>query len=160
MRRLILLAGRVLLAALAVAGCQSPEDEFTEGRLENLCAGTVPVCNVRAGCVLSDDDFVRGTFPGAQRYIVATDRPDQRVEVRLFFTSQRFPGTELLVQLSEPGCGRAEQTRLVDIDFFARAGDDGILDFSFDAPEKGDHLLEVFSDMSAGWLLTVDVVDE
>ncbi len=153
MRRLIFAAAAVL------GGCLTAEESFTEGRLETLCAGALPVCNVRAGCVLDGGNFARGTFPGAQRYVVRTDRPDQRLSVRLLLSDERYPGTELLVQIYGPGCGETEQAHLVDVDFFRRAGDDGILEFTLALPEEGDHLLELFSDMSAGWVLAVEVAD-
>ena len=46
---------------------------------------------------------------------------------------------------------------MVDVDLFELAGDDGVLDFELRLPEAGDHLVELYSDMAAEFLLTVDV---
>ncbi|MCA9547713.1 MAG: hypothetical protein KC613_25090 [Myxococcales bacterium] len=146
--------------ALAAAGCVDAEQAFTDGRLEDPCAGAVPVCQTRAACVLDPDEFVQGTFPGAQRLIVRTDVDRARVRVRLLFTEQVYPGTELQLDLWTPGCGDRERARLVDIDLFERAGADGILEFTLAAPGRGDHLLDVYSDLSARWTLTVDVLSD
>lgn len=147
------------LLPLFLLACQTQEAEFTEGRLENLCAGAVPVCDLKASCVLADDEFVRGQLPGAQRLIVRSDRDDMRAVVRILLDEQVYPGTELLLQAFSPGCGDLDQVQLLDVDLFDRAGDDRILQFTLELPEKGDHLLEFFSDMTARYLLTVDTED-
>lgn len=144
---------------VGLLGCVSGEDAFTDGRLEDRCEGAVPVCQFRAGCVLGDDEFVRGEFPGAHRLVVRTELPRSRVRVRLLLSETLFPGTEVLIQLWTPGCGALDRVDLVDVDFFARAGDDGVLEFTLDAPEKGDHMLEVFADMSAAYVLVADVLE-
>ncbi len=43
------------------------------------------------------------------------------------------------------------------MDVFARAGDDRTLEFTLPTGGRGDHLLEIFSDMSAEWLITAEV---
>ncbi len=148
------------LACLGLAGCVDAEQAFTDGRLEDPCAASVPVCQTRAACVLAPDEYVRGTFPGAQRLIVRTDVDQAKVRVRLLFTEQVYPGTELQLDLWTPGCGDRDRARLVDVDLFDRAGADGVLTFTLDAPGRGDHLLDVYSDLSARWTLTVDVVTD
>jgi hypothetical protein len=151
--------GWLLGAALVVAGCQSQEQAFTEGRLEDLCAGAIPICALKAACVLDTDEFVRGTFPGAQRLIAVSDLDRQSLRVRLLLTEMVFPGTELEISVFSLGCGRAETEQRVDVDLFELAGDDRTLEFSFPLDEKGDHLVEVFSDMSAEYVLTFDLID-
>lgn len=151
---------RTLVAALALtlgAGCVTAEQAFTEGRLEDLCNGVVPVCNVQASCVLDAKKFVRSSFPGGRRLLVRTDEEGKQLVVRIFFTEMIYPGTELLVQAHSPECAGFDSELLIDVDIFDLAGDDLTLIFELEVPEKGDHLLEVFSDMSAGYLLTVDV---
>ncbi|MCB9548363.1 MAG: hypothetical protein H6706_21350 [Myxococcales bacterium] len=144
------------LAALAL-GCASAEEEFTAGRLETLCGGAIPICRQRAGCVLDGASFARGRFPGAQQVIVRAPAADARLRVRLLLNDLVHPGTELLVQVHGLGCGGVEQARLVDVDFFRLAGDDGVLDFTLPLDEAGDHLLEVYADMSAAYVIQVDV---
>lgn len=146
-----------LLLASTLWSCQTQQAEFTEGRLEDLCAGAIPVCQLRAACVLEPDEFVRGQLPGAQRLIIRSDFDDMHAVVRILLEEQAYPGTELLLQAWSPGCGDLDQEQRLDVDLFALAGDDRILQFELALGEKGDHLLEFFSDMTAAYLLTVDV---
>jgi hypothetical protein len=139
------------------AGCESQEDTFVGRRVEDLCAGSVPVCEVRAACVLDETEYARGEFPGAQRFVVRSEYDEERLVVRLLFSEQVYPGTELLVQLYAPACASVETEHFVDVDLFALAGEDRILELSFPMGSRGDHLLEVFSDMSAAWLLTTEL---
>ncbi len=141
---------------LLLAGCESQEDAFIGRRVEDLCAGSIPVCELRAACVLDDDEYVGGRFPGAQRLVVRSEADGQRLVVRLLLTEMVYPGTELLVRLHTPACASADEAHLVDVDVFDRAGDDRTLEFTLPMGDRGDHLLEVFSDMSAAWLLTAD----
>jgi hypothetical protein len=150
--------GRTALLALTLTGCLSAEEAFTEGRIEDLCDDTVPVCQLRADCVLDVDEFSRGTFPGAWRGVVRTDVDDAQLRVRLLLNERVYPGTELLVQVWTPGCADRERGHLVDEDLFRRAGGDGVLEFVLPAGARGDHMVEVFSDMAATWTLVVDPI--
>ena len=152
MRSLILVG----LAAITT-GCFSQEEEFAQGRLENPCAGSIPVCSFRASCVLGRQDFLSGQLPGGQRFVVQADPLDRQVVIRLLFTEMIYPGTEFLLNLYTPGCGNFETEHIIDKDLFARAGDDRIVTFIMPIEEEGDHLLEVYSDMSAAYLLTIDL---
>lgn len=153
----------VALAALSLmGGCQSQEEEFTNDRLEQLCEGAIPICDLYAGCVLNDDEYISGQFPGAQRAIIPVESGQRRLRVRLLFTQMVFPGTEFLLQVSDVGCGRVEQVQLIDVDVFDRAGDDSVLQFDIDLKDEdgGDRLVEIFSDMAASWLLVVDPITD
>ena len=148
----------VLIATIAtMTSCFSQEEEFALGRLENPCAGSIPICAFHAACVLGRKDFLSGQLPGGQRFIVQADPLDRQLVIRLLFTEMIYPGTEFLLNLFTPGCGSRETEHIVDQDLFARAGDDRIVTFIMPIEEEGDHLLELFSDMSAGYLLTVDL---
>lgn len=142
---------------LSSAGCINSEEVFTEGRLEDLCNGSVPVCNLQARCVLTPKRFLRSSFPGGQRIIVRSDFDNAYVRIRMHFTELIYPGTELVIQVHDPQCTAFDEEQLVDIDIFDFMGDDRILEFEMDLPEEGDHLVELFSDMSAEYLLTVDI---
>jgi len=143
--------------ALGAPACVDAEGQFTDGRLEDLCNGVVPVCNVRASCVLSPSRFLRSSFPGGQQVVVRSEDPDKKLIVRIFFTKMIYPGTELVVQAHSPDCAGLDTEQIVDVDIFELAGDDVTLEFELDIPEVGDHLLEVFGDLSAGYLMTVDI---
>jgi hypothetical protein len=151
---------RTLALAATIAAlttCFSQEEEFALGRLENPCAGSIPICAFHAACVLGRKDFLSGQMPGGQRFIIQSDRLDRRLVIRLLFTEMIYPGTEFLLNLYTPGCGSRETEHIIDQDLFARAGDDRIVTFIMPLEEEGDHLLELFSDMSAAYLLTIDL---
>lgn len=148
----------VLSFALS-SGCATGEDIFTGSRLENLCNDALPVCGQRAGCVLTDDEYIRGRFPGGQQFIVRTPNDDSRLVIRLFLTEQVFPGTELLVRAANTGCDGFDENLQRDVDFFELAGDSQTLERELEVTGRGDHLVEVFSDMASGFLITVDVKD-
>jgi hypothetical protein len=149
-----------LLALPFWVGCLSDVEIFTQGRLEKVCNGVVPVCQVQAGCVLDGEEFVRGEFPGDQRLLIRSEKIDQVLVARILMTEMVYPGTELLIQAFDPGCADLSEEHLVDVDLFEFAGDDRIFEFHLDLPESGDHLVEVFSDMSAAYLLTFTVEDD
>lgn len=138
-------------------GCDTAEDVFVDGRLRDLCNGAIPVCNVQASCILTDRRYLRSSFPGSQQILVRSEEPDRTLVARLFFSDMVFPGTELVLQAHSPQCSSFAEEQLEDIDIFEAAGDDRVLQFSLDLPDKGDHLFEVFSDMTATYLLTIDV---
>ena len=52
----------LILASLVVltTGCFSQEEEFALGRLENPCAGSIPICAFQAACVLGRWEQHRG----------------------------------------------------------------------------------------------------
>ena len=146
------------LAALVLcAGCIDDESIFTQGRLENLCNQSIPACATQAACVLGNKDFYRGQFPGGLRIIVRSELDQAALIVRFLLTEQLFPGTEILVQARTVDCGDVVEEHPQDIDLFELAGQDRTLDFELDFPGKGDHLVEIFSDMSAEYLMTTTV---
>ena len=69
------------------------------------------------------------------------------------------PGTELLVQMFEPNCtmGTANSRAvLTDVDLFEEAGDDRTIIFELSVLDDGEHLVEIFSDASATYLLVIE----
>ncbi len=145
------------LFVLVMAGCQTAQEEFAADRLEKICDGAVPICQSTAACVLGRRDYLAGEFPGGQRFIVQTDELDQNIAIRVLFERMVYPGTEFMLQLFGPGCTSLESEQLLDVDLFERAGDDQILTFIFPIEEPGDHMLELFSDMAATYLLAIEL---
>ncbi|MBI5525773.1 MAG: hypothetical protein HY897_05520 [Deltaproteobacteria bacterium] len=144
-------------AAAVAAGCISAEEAFTGDRVQNLCAESLSACGQAAGCALDNAHYAEGRFPGAFRVLVHSETPGARLLVRLFLFEMKYPGTELLVQEYEPGCADFDREHLKDIDIFELAGDEGTLEFELSLSAKGDHLLDLFSDMSAEFLVTTEV---
>ena len=153
-------AALAIAALAALGGCLTGEEEFVDGRLLDLCNEGYWICNTPAGCVLDHEHYVEGVFPGVRRVVVATEQADEDVRVRLYFSRMRAPGTELLVQLYESDCTldpERSRAHLLDVDVFDEAGDDRTLMFDLTARQPGEHLLEIYSDASADYLLTADV---
>ncbi|MCB9729704.1 MAG: hypothetical protein H6744_05370 [Deltaproteobacteria bacterium] len=146
-----------VLCGVGAGSCVTAQDGFVGSRLEELCNGSIPACDLKASCVLGEDRFIRRTFPGGERLIVRTELPDQRLSVRMLLGDLVSPGTELVVEARSPTCAAADRERLVDVDLFELAGDDLTLDVVLELPEPGDHLVEIFSDMSASYLLLFEL---
>ena len=141
----------------ALAGCTA-EEVFTQGRENEPCSAVYPTCysGYFAGCYLDAGKYTEGQFPGMRRILVTTSQVNKTIRVRLFFREMVFPGTEILAQAYEPDCGDVTRDVRQDVDVFAEAGDDQILMFDLDTETPGDHLVELFSDCSADYLLTAE----
>ncbi len=144
------------LFSLSLSSCMSNEDSFTAGRLEKLCEASLPICQTRVTCQLDEQSYLSGVFPGAEKAMVYTPHPLTTVTIRFLLDEQSFPGTEMLVRAYQVGCVELLEERLVDVDIFARAGDDRILEFSFDLEGRGDHLIEWFADATAKYVVHID----
>lgn len=145
-----------LAAALPAlgAGC-SIEDAFTGAREWSACDGNLPVCRVRAGCVLDEGDYIDGDFPGGRRFVVVTEG-EADVTVSLFFEDEVWPGSFVEVRWYEPGCGQWEEWFTEPADLFEAAGGDRTIAETRRVRLAGEHLVEVRSDAHASYRLRVD----
>ena len=145
-----------LLSVCIFSACLSNEDTFTAGRIEKLCEASLPVCNTRVTCLVDEETYLRGVFPGAERALIYTPHPETTVTVSFLIDEQISPGTEMIVRAHQVGCVEVKEERLIDVDIFERAGDDRILSMTFDLEGRGDHLIEWFADATATYLVTVN----
>jgi len=146
----------LLWATLAAAGCASEEEIFTEGRIENRCNESIPICGYQASCVLGEDAFLRAQFPSGHRMIVRSEVDPVRLRVRLLFTEESFPGTELLVRAYSTGCADYDEHSVTGEDVFEQLTGGDAAEYELDVTGRGDHMVEVFSDMAAEFLLVID----
>jgi len=151
----VVLTGALVLAGLV--GCATSEEIFTRGRIENRCNGSIPVCDDLAACVLSQEQYLRGDFPGGQKLIVRTEDAKADLIPRFLLVDERYPGTEILVRAYDTGCGDYNEGHAEDVDLFELAGGDGIIEYRLTVNGLGDHLVEIFSDMSSEFLFRVDI---
>jgi hypothetical protein len=142
---------------LPLVGCGDDQSIFVGQRLEQRCNSAIPACGSRASCVMSNDTYYSGQFPGGLRTLVRTESDHATLVVRFLLTDMIFPGTELQVTAHSPGCDTLDEVHKKDVDLFALAGDDRTLEYELELDGKGDHLVEIFSDMSASYLLTLTV---
>ncbi|MBN1656640.1 MAG: hypothetical protein JXA30_22905 [Deltaproteobacteria bacterium] len=147
----------LLLLWQCVAGCMSAEDIFTSGRIENLCSNAVPICGDVAGCVLSDEHYIRGEFPGDQVVIVRSEVDRVRIVARFLLSQEMYPGMFMSVRACSIGCAQCEEEISKDKNLFELANDDGILEYHLDVEGRGDHKVEYFSDMAAKYLFTIEL---
>ena len=147
------------LFVLGVTSCQTGEEAFVDDRLRSPCEEAYYICNMPAGCVIDQKHYVEGAFPGTRRIVVRTEERDVRLDVKIYISSMAAPGTEILVQAREPDCTIDKlkaQENWTDVDIFDKAGDDRTLSFPLEVADKGEHLLEIYSDASADYVLIVN----
>ncbi len=146
----------VVCAALMVS-CAGDQEVFVGQRLEKRCNVSIPACDTQASCVLTNHDYYSGDFPGGLKTLVRTDTDHAKLVARLLLTDMVFPGTELQITAHTPGCDTFDEVHKKDVDLFELAGDNRTLEYELDLKGRGDHLVEIFSDMSASYLMTLDV---
>jgi hypothetical protein len=141
------------------AACGAAEDDFTSGRALVSCGANIPVCATFAGCVLDGTNYTSGSFAqgGTRRAIVRTTGA-ANLKVSLFFQSESSPGTDTEVGYSEVGCSARYSMDNGGTDIFAEAGADRVWSRTQQVSTAGDHLVEVFSDAQADYLLEVSVL--
>ena len=149
----------LLTVMLSMASCLTAEEEFVQDRLYSICDEAYWHCSLPTGCILDSDHYVDGQFPGVRRVVVETDRNDVDVQVRIFIGDALSGGTEMLVQLYEADCSldrNLGKKQLIDVDLIEKAGDDRVLTFNLHVMQEGEHLLEVYSDMTAKFLMIAE----
>ena len=144
------------LSALALMACGDAESFFTDARIEKRCNDTVPICNTQASCVLLPDQYLRDDFPGGKVFIVQTQEDLTQLTARFLLVAPRATGTELVVRVHTDSCGNYEEGLTKDRDLLELAGSDSILDYELEVEGRGDHLVEIFSDMSSEFLFRFD----
>jgi hypothetical protein len=119
--------------------------DFTGTRSLNQCNQDVPAaCGGTGHCVLDSDQYLQGSFPGSQTFIVRTDHP-QTVTFSFTFDNRVTPGTGLSLTSTEPDC--SEQSSYTSQgDLFELAGPSGVISFPIQMIEAGDHLVQFQSD--------------
>jgi len=157
MTRTLLIAASLILGFGALS-CQTGAEAFVDDRLQSICDEAYQICSRPAGCVLDRDHYIEGAFPGARRFVVATESRDVKIIVRLYFKTEIAPGTQLLVRAYEPNCSvdvsKAEVV-MENVDIFKKAGDDRFLEFELEVAEVGEHLVELASDASTEYIIVV-----
>ncbi|MCA9671137.1 MAG: hypothetical protein KC503_36315 [Myxococcales bacterium] len=160
----------VLAAGLLASGCipTSNEAAFTGDRSEIPCgSGAYPVCRgAYAGCILEENNYIRGTFPGSRKFLVTTKPGDWTIRILIFLDQQRAPGDLFEVNWFEPGCTDQYRYKLSDnsgtggerVDIFEKAGRDKVFEVEQPVVESGDHLVEIFADATARFVVRAVVV--
>jgi len=135
---------------------------FIGNRSEDLCAGVLTVCKgMTAGCILDDKHYIKGTFPGERKFLVSA-ASGKKIRVLILLQNKLSPGTETEVSWFEPGCTDEYKYSLSKSgggqDLFQAAGADDIFEVEHPVVDNGDHLVSVWSDAVAEYLLRVEVL--
>jgi hypothetical protein len=149
----------LVLAAIFMCSCETAEEAFVGDRLATLCDEAYWICGYPTGCVLDEDHYVEGAFPGIRRVAVDVKDPETELKIRLFLSKMESPGTELLVQVYETDCTLntdIARAHLIDVDLFEEAGSDRMLSFDLTVLQAGEHLVEMYSDASVEYLFYIE----
>ena len=149
---------RLVLAPLLLsAGCGlSAAENFSRGLTRDRCDGTYPICASTAGCVMGENRYLEGAFPGSREVIVPAPA-ESLITVRLFFVTQGAHGLDTRILIHEPGCIDTYEWASEGRDIFLEAGSDRVLEVRREVFLEGDHLVEVASDAVADYAFTVEV---
>lgn len=142
---------------LALGGCGlGAEGNFTQGLSRDRCDGTFPVCQTTAGCTMGLGRYVEGRFPGERKFIVPAPE-ESLINVRIFFKTEIATGIDTEILWHEPGCFDTYQYLSEGRDIFLEAGNDQVFEQSHQVFLDGDHLVEIFSDAIAEYIVAVEV---
>jgi hypothetical protein len=144
------------IVALAIAGAALlPCCGVTGGGSLDPCNETIPApCGNIGHCVLDSDDYLQGTFPGMQTFVIRIAAPAM-VTFSFQFTNRISAGTTLALTSTEPDCSQTS-TYMNPGDIFKLAGAAGILSFPITMTEVGDHLIQFNSDAYCSYQLSYD----
>lgn len=148
--------GWLVVLALG-AGCGNRKEQFTEGRALDACSEGWPVCDRIAGCLIGDQSYVEGRFPGSGQFVVRVPEPSV-VRVSIFIDNIGAAGDQTIISWFEEGC-RARIRQAADgRSFVGEANEAGAFTREADLTGVGDHLIEFQSDAQADYALKVDVL--
>lgn len=155
-----LVAVFVIVGAVAMtSGCQfGTEATFIGHRALDACDLELPVCNTTAGCKLTEEEgYLEGEFPG-QRSLIVPTAGEATIRVSILWRTQLGPGADTEIVWHEPACVDAYRYESQGVDVFADSNEQGIFVQQQKVFREGEHLVEVRSDATAGYLLRTDVL--
>jgi hypothetical protein len=154
-----LISQRVWLVALSavLAGCSGTRDTFLGTRVEDTCGGQWPICDRIAGCLLGDQSYITGRFPGDRVIGIHLFEPST-VTLSFLLEDVGASGTQTSINFFEDRCRSRVRVELTGKAFVGEADKAGFVKREADLTGKDDHLIEFSSDAQAHYLLKVDVV--
>lgn len=134
---------------------QPSVEDFIAGAVLDPCQDSLPICTTLAGCVLDENEYIEADFPG-QISFIANATPGETLVVKLFFSTQEDPGTNLTVTFYDAGC-MMEMSHSPLNDIFEMAGLDWTLEVSQEFAVDDLHLVEVSSNATTHYYLRVEI---
>lgn len=147
------------IALVSLLGACGGGDFIIGGRSEDPCLESIPACPPKgyAQCIMDSSRYAEVTFPGFFSFLVNVDAKHE-LEVVLLLAEQRDAGFETQITWWEPGCSDAYTYNSEGADLFYEARDTGVLTRKMRVEVKGEHLIEIESDMQALVLITSNVI--
>jgi hypothetical protein len=138
-------------------GCGGRREQFIAGRVDDRCDGQWPVCDQIAGCLIGEQSYVEGKFPGANRVAIQLFEPST-VRVSFFLENAGAAGEETVINFFEDRCRSRIRESVSGKAFIGENEQVGYVAREADLSGIGDHLISFESDAKASYLFKVDVV--
>jgi hypothetical protein len=147
-----------LLLLLVLAACSGAQDAFIGDRTSVSCNDAIPVCTTTAACELDGTNYAAGSFTqGTTLRAIVTTTGAAAIDTQLFFVNEGTPGTDTEISIFEAACTAQVNQDSGGTDIFRTAGDSRVWSATLNVDTAGDHLLEVFSDAQADYLVSVTI---
>jgi len=150
-------AGMVMILAGLLMGCGGRRDAFIAGRALDRCNQVWPVCDTVAGCLIGEESYLEGRFPGEGRLVVQVPEPST-VRMHVYVENQGAAGAETVVTWYEERCRSRIRASSSGKNFFAEAEQVGEYIRDADLSGVGDHLVEFQSDAQADYVVKVEII--
>jgi hypothetical protein len=137
-------------------GCNNPSGDFVNNRVVQACNQDWPACNVVAGCLLGDTNYMQGNFPGDTRVVIQLQAPSS-VSVNLYVSQVESAGTYSSFTWFEGGCRARTDVNATGLQMVQESQEQGVFTRQNNLQDVGDHLIEFSSDAQAGYDFSVTV---
>jgi hypothetical protein len=140
--------GTALAASVLLITC-GVSCGVTSGDGLNPCEDNIPAADGQiARCVLESNQYLQGTFPGSQLFIIRVTEPTQ-ITFSFELSNRISSGTMLTLTSTEPD-GSGESSYVSQGDLFQQGG---VVSFPITMTEAGDHLIQFSSDAYCSYVL-------
>ncbi len=147
-----------LVASAAIfAGCGGEREAFLANRVADSCSQQWPICDRIAGCLLGDQSYIEGRFPGERLIGVQVFEPST-VTVGLRLEEVGSAGVETAINFFEDRCRTRTRITISGRTLLGEQDAVGHVERSADMSGIGDHLIDFSSDVHARYLLTITVL--
>lgn len=139
------------------AGCGGGREAFIGLRVQDTCSQQWPICDRIAGCLLGDQSYIEGRFPGDRLIGVQVFEPST-VTMSFLLEEVGAAGEETAINFFEDRCRTRTRVTITGRTFAGEADKVGYVQREADLSGVGDHLIEFSSDVHAHYVLKVDVL--
>lgn len=146
-------------APLLIACDPNSEGAFRAGRSVDPCIESIPACpNEFAQCILDEGVLAEFEFPGVFKFL-ADARPDDRIQVEIFFLQQQDSGLFTEIAWHEPGCSDLYIWDSEGRNIFDLVDQRNVFSERKRIFEGGEHLVTIDSDMVARTLIRIEIIE-